>query len=214
MKRILLVVFALLVAVSFGVARAEAKKKESKESAESVRMQAIKKAHPDPNVQRRPADVLGAQFVDDKFMELFAKGDSEGLADLFFKGGTFYPTSGPELEGRDAIKAHFKKFFETNTVKEFKFLHRSYESHRKVMNGWGRWSMTTVPKAGGEAQTRQGRFSCLVSTRGGKLEYELLHFSVPAVEAAAPAPAPPPAPAPAEAAAPAQPAVPAAPAAP
>lgn len=193
MKRFPLLAFAFLIVGSLTAGPVEAANRGGK--GESVRLQAIKKAHPDPNVERRPPDMVGAQALDDKFMELVAKGDSREIAKLFSTKAVLHPEDGAEVSGRDAIEARYKKFFDANTVKQFKYLQRVYDTRRKASVGWGRWTMTTVPKAGGEPVTREGRFTSFVAQRGGKLAYDYVHFSLPVLPPPPAAPPVPPAPA-------------------
>ena len=76
-------------------------------------------------------------------------------------------------KGRDAIRAVWGGFLSANKVTECKPLETGYRTVGDTSIGWGRFSMTFQPKAGGAPATLEGRFSDVAVKKAGKRLYIL-----------------------------------------
>ena len=55
----------------------------------------------------------------------------------------------------------------------------TYETTGDTSLGWGYWSLTVVPKGGGDPIPMKGRATVVVKKVGGKWQYIVDHASVP-----------------------------------
>lgn len=90
----------------------------------------------------------------------------------------------PEAKGAPAIREGYRAFFAGNTVQDVTVSDTHYSTVGNRSIGWGRFSMTLVPKATGKAVVATGRFTDVAEKRGGKWLYTVDHASMD------PAPAP------------------------
>jgi uncharacterized protein (TIGR02246 family) len=101
----------------------------------------------------------GARLLDDAFARAMKANSPGALADLFDKDAVLFPLEGPAAKGQDAIRQHFAGVLAKYTVQDFTITDAKYYSAGTLSAGWGSWSMTAVPKAGGAPVTMSGRFS-------------------------------------------------------
>lgn len=103
----------------------------------------------------------GAQLLDDAFAKAIKANDAAALSSLFAKDAAVYSPDAPAVEGPDAIRAYFDALLAKYTVQDFAFIDARYYSIGTSSAGWGSWSMTVAPKAGGAPVTMRGRFTDL-----------------------------------------------------
>lgn len=132
------------------------------------------------------------------FVKAMNENNAEKVAALFGKRARAFTTDVMEVKGRDAIRDAYRRFFEANTVKDFRFDDRSWQLVKYIGAGWGRWTATVTPKSGGTPVEMTGRYSDMARvSKKGKTHFLMMHLSVPLPPAGAPAPAAEPAAAPA-----------------
>jgi len=121
----------------------------------------------------------GAQALDNAFVKGVTAGDIEAVVALYAADATLYPPGEMAAKGRDAIRAVWGGFLSANKVTECRLYETGYRTSGDTSIGWGRFSMTFQPKAGGAPSTLEGRFSDVAVKKAGKWLYILDHASAP-----------------------------------
>lgn len=121
----------------------------------------------------------GAKALDNAFVKGVTSGDIEAVVALYAADATLYPPGEMAAKGRDAIRAVWGGFLSANTVTECKLFETGYRTSGDTSIGWGRFSLTFQPKAGGAPATLDGRFSDVAVKKAGKWLYILDHASAP-----------------------------------
>jgi uncharacterized protein (TIGR02246 family) len=121
----------------------------------------------------------GAQALDNAFVKGVKAGDIEAVVGLYASDATLYPPGEMAAKGRDAIRTVWGAFLSANTVTECRLYETGYRTSGDTSIGWGRFSMTFQPKAGGAPATLEGRFSDVAVKKAGKWLYILDHASAP-----------------------------------
>ena len=119
----------------------------------------------------------GAQVADQGWVKAMKANDLEATVALYAPDAVAYYPDG-EYKGKDAIRKSWVDFLATFTVKDATS-EGTYETTGDTSLGWGHWSMTAVPKAGGAAVVMKGRATVIVKKIGGKWLYVVDHASVP-----------------------------------
>jgi uncharacterized protein (TIGR02246 family) len=121
----------------------------------------------------------GAQALDNAFVKAVKAGDIEAVVGLYASDATLYPPGEMAAKGRDAIRAVWGGFLSANTVTEAKLYETGYKTSGNISIGWGRFSMTVQPKAGGATFTLEGRFTDVAGKKDDKWHYVVDHASAP-----------------------------------
>jgi uncharacterized protein (TIGR02246 family) len=119
----------------------------------------------------------GAQTVDQAWAKAMKANDLEAVVALYAPDAVAYFPDG-EFKGKEAIRKSWTDFFATFTIKDATS-EGTYETTGDMSVGWGSWSLTVLPKAGGEPIPMKGRASVVVKKIGGKWLYVVDHASVP-----------------------------------
>ena len=127
----------------------------------------------------------GAKSVDAAWVKAIKANDLEGVLACYAPDAVVWMPDAPEASGAKAIRAAYEGFLGANTVQDVTMTDTHYQTSGNLSAGWGRFSMTLVPKAGGAPMTMTGRFTEAVERRGGSWVYVADHAS------AEPPPAPP-----------------------
>src|SRR5258708_7312581 len=119
----------------------------------------------------------GAASVDQAWKKAAMANDVEGLVKLYAKDAVAWLPNAPEARGIDAIRATYQGLLGANTVKDFTFSDTTYRSKGNRSIGWGRFSLTLQPKAGGSPQVMTGRFTVVAERRDKNWVYVVDHAS-------------------------------------
>ncbi len=119
----------------------------------------------------------GAQLVDQGWVKAIKANDLEATVALYAPEAVAYFPDG-EYSGKDAIRKSWTDFLAAFTVKDAT-LEGTYDTTGDTSVGWGHWTLTVVPKAGGEPIAMKGRATVVVKKIGGKWLYVVDHASVP-----------------------------------
>jgi uncharacterized protein (TIGR02246 family) len=119
----------------------------------------------------------GAQVADQGWVKAMKANDLEATVALYAPDAVAYYPDG-EYKGKDAIRKSWTDFLAAFTVKDATS-EGTYETTGDTSLGWGHWSMTAVPKAGGAPVVMKGRATVIVKKIGGKWLYVVDHASVP-----------------------------------
>jgi len=139
-----------------------------------------------------PLLAQGSKNVDEAWKRAFTAGDAAAVAALYAPDATMYPPDEMNAKGRDAIKGSYEKFFSANTISDVRLDYDYSSTSGNLSVASGRFSFTAHPKAGGAAQTMEGRFTSVTERKNGKWMYVSDHASMPMPPPPAAAPAPKP----------------------
>jgi len=119
----------------------------------------------------------GAQMVDQAWVKAVNANDLEATVALYAPDAVaFFPDG--DFKGKEAIRKSWTDFFAMFTIKDARS-EGTYETTGDTSVGWGAWSLTAVPKSGGEPIPMKGRATVVVKKIGGKWLYIVDHASVP-----------------------------------
>jgi uncharacterized protein (TIGR02246 family) len=121
----------------------------------------------------------GAQALDNAFVKAVKAGDIDAVVALYAPDAMLYPPGEMAAKGRDAIRAVWGGFLSANTVTECKLFETGYRTSGDTSIGWGRFSMTTQPKAGSAPFTLDGRYTDVAVKKDGNWLYVVDHVSAP-----------------------------------
>jgi len=132
----------------------------------------------------------GIKDLDAAWVKAAKAGDVEGLVKLYAPTAITYMPDEMKAKGTDEIRASFQKFLGASKVTAMTLTQEFESTSGNLAASSGTFSMTVEPKAGGTAQTMEGRYSSIAVKKNGKWMYVSDHASVPLAPAAAePAPA-------------------------
>jgi len=104
-------------------------------------------------------------------------GDIEALVACYANDAIGWFPDAPPAKGKEGVRQMFAPMLQVNTVK-VDFTNTHYQACGSDMAvGWGEYTITVTPKAGGAATTVTGRFSEALKKEGGKWVYAMDHAS-------------------------------------
>lgn len=145
----------------------------------------------------KKAKASGAQAVDEAWTKAVLANDLDAVVACYAPDAVMWTPGDPEAKGEKAIRAAYAGLLKDNTVKDAKLSGTHHRTVGKTSVGWGHYSLTLAPKAGGAAVTMVGRFIDVAEEKDGKWVYIADHASAeppppaPAAPANKPAAAPP-----------------------
>jgi uncharacterized protein (TIGR02246 family) len=119
----------------------------------------------------------GAQLVDQAWVKAMKANDLEATMALYAPDAVAYFPDG-DFKGKPAIRKSWTDFLAMFTVKDATS-EGTYETAGDTSLGWGYWSLTVIPKGGGDPIPMKGRATVVVKKVGGKWQYIVDHASVP-----------------------------------
>jgi ketosteroid isomerase-like protein len=134
-----------------------------------------------PDAKAKPAaTVHGAKVLDEAFTKAFLANDLSAIVALYAPDAKLYPPDST-VETGAGIRENFAGLLANLTVKEFKMHDATYETSGTLSVGSGLFTLTAVPKKGGDPVVMEGRFTSVAKKIGGKWLYVSDHASfVPA----------------------------------
>lgn len=135
-----------------------------------------------------PAESTGAQAVDEAWLKAVGANDLDAVVACYSKDAVLWLPGAPEAKGSEAIRKTYTALLSPNTVTGVTFTNTHYETAGNLSVGWGDFSLTLAPKAGGDSVVLSGRFTVVAKQEDGKWVYIVDHAS------SRPAPAPQPKP--------------------
>jgi uncharacterized protein (TIGR02246 family) len=126
-----------------------------------------------------PLFAQGAKTLDQAWVKAAKAGDVEGLVKLYAPDAVTYMPDEMKAKGTAEIRESFKKFLGASTVREMTLTPDYSTTSGNLAATSGHFSMTIEPKAGGAAQTMEGRYTSVAVKKNGKWMYVVDHASVP-----------------------------------
>ena len=125
-----------------------------------------------------PSATTGAGAVDAAWVKAFKANDLEAVMGCYAPDAVVWLPDAPEAKGAQAIRESYQALFSANTVQAVALSETHYATVGNRSIGWGKFSMTMVPKATGTAAVATGRFTVVAEKRGGKWLYTVDHASM------------------------------------
>jgi uncharacterized protein (TIGR02246 family) len=119
----------------------------------------------------------GAQIVDAAWISAIKANDIDAVMKCYAPDAIMWLPDAPTARGTKAIRAAYEGLLSANTVKDATLSEVTYRTVGKASLAWGNFSLTLVPKAGGDQVVMKGRFTEVAERRGGKWVYIVDHAS-------------------------------------
>lgn len=127
----------------------------------------------------------GAQAVDEAWTKAITANDLNAVVSLYSKDAVRWLPNAPVATGEKAIRESYAGLLAANTVTGATLANTYDQTSGNLSVGWGDFTLTLSPKAGGSPVSLTGRFSAIARKVGAKWVYVVDHTS------AHPAPSPP-----------------------
>ena len=122
------------------------------------------------------ADV-GAHAVDAAWVKAMKANDLEAVMKCYAPDAVAWLPDMREARGEQAIRAAYQAVLSKNTVKDAALTEAKYKTAGNMSVGWGKYTLTLVPKAGGNPTVMTGRYNEVAERRGGRWVYIVDHAS-------------------------------------
>lgn len=131
--------------------------------------------------------VCGGAFAAEKglnpageaFVKAIKANDLEAVVALYAPDAVLYPPDAMAAHGTEEIRKSYAGLLNTFTVQDITVADAWHEMHGNVAFGWGLFTFTLKPKAGGDVVVMNGRFTDFSKKVGAKWLYTADHASVP-----------------------------------
>ncbi len=130
----------------------------------------------------------GPAALDQAWIKAMLAQDASAVSALYAPDAVMYPPDAMEVRGQDAIRKEYESLMRDSRVQGATVTQTRYETHGETGIGWGRFTLTLVPRSGGAPMTMEGRFTAVSRKIGGKWYYAVDHASAPLPPPAATAP--------------------------
>jgi uncharacterized protein (TIGR02246 family) len=119
----------------------------------------------------------GAQAVDEAWRKSITANDLKAIIALYAKDAVMWLPDAPEAKGREDIRKSYAGLLAANTVTGATLANTHYQTSGNLSVGWGNFTLTLSPKAGGNPVTLSGRFSVIARKAGARWVYVVDHAS-------------------------------------
>lgn len=113
----------------------------------------------------------GLMSVDGAWVKAMKANDAAACAALYSDDAVLVLPGTGAIKGKKAIAEAYAGWLSTVKVTDATISDAHYRSAGSVSSGWGAWSVTTVPKAGGAAVTETGRWCAVAVEKDGVWRY-------------------------------------------
>jgi uncharacterized protein (TIGR02246 family) len=115
--------------------------------------------------------------VDEAWRKAITANDLNAIIALYAEDAVMWLPDAPEAKGREAIRKSYADLLAANTVTGASLADTHYQTSGNLSVGWGNFTLTLSPKAGGDPVTLSGRFSVIAREEGGTWVYVVDHAS-------------------------------------
>jgi uncharacterized protein (TIGR02246 family) len=129
----------------------------------------------------------GAEALDQAWMKGMKAGDAAAVAACYASDAVLWLPGAPEARGAKDILDEYTGLLAANTVTEVSLTDGHYATSQNMSYGWGHFTMTLTPKAGGAPTSMVGRYVDVARKVDGKWKYVADHASTDPPPAAKPA---------------------------
>ncbi len=121
-----------------------------------------------------------AKALQDAFLEALLNNDADGLAACYAETAVNFPVGELIGKGPDSVRETWNTFFDSYTVQSISLSEDQMVAFGDTAAAWGLFTMTVVPKAGGDAIEMVGRYMDVARNFDGRWLYIADHASLPA----------------------------------
>jgi ketosteroid isomerase-like protein len=119
----------------------------------------------------------GAAGVDAAWVKAMKANDVNAVMKTYASDAVAWLPNTPEAKGTQAIRAAYEGLLGANKVQDVVLSDTGYKTAGNQSIGWGKFTLTLAPKAGGAPSTMTGRFTAMAEKRRGKWMYTVDHAS-------------------------------------
>jgi len=119
------------------------------------------------------------QALQDAFVAAMEANDAAALAACYTADAVSYPIDAMADTGSEHVLASWQSFFETYKVSHLGLSVGGREVMGDVSVAWGLFTLTAMPRAGGEEVVMKGRYTDVSKNIDGKWLYVFDHASMP-----------------------------------
>ena len=127
----------------------------------------------------------GLSAVDSAWTKAMLANDAHACAALYDEEAVLVLPGTGAIKGRKAIEEAYTGWLGQVRVTAVAITDAQYRSAGDVSSGWGNWTVTTVPRAGGTPATETGTWCAVAVKRNGAWKYAADHASADPAPAAA-----------------------------
>lgn len=138
------------------------------------------------SISAREPKAVGVQSVDQAFTKALLDGDAAALAALYADDAVLVMPGSPAIRGGKAIAEAFAGWLKATKVTAFSMTTTGHRTSGRLSTGWGTWTMTSAPKAGGAPTTETGTFCEVTQEKDGVWRYVSDHAAADPAPAAKP----------------------------
>ena len=120
---------------------------------------------------------IGARAVDEAWRKAIIANDLNAVVSNYSEDAVMWLPDAPEAKGLEAIRKSYEGLFAANIVTGATFANTHYQTSGNLSVGWGDFTLTLSPKAGGSPVSLSGRFSVIAKKEGRKWVYVVDHAS-------------------------------------
>ena len=120
---------------------------------------------------------MGAQAVDAAWVKAMKANNLDAVMQCYAPNAVAWLPGMREARGAQAIRAAYQGLLSANTVKDAALVDTKYKTTGNMSVGWGKYSITLIPKAGGAPVVMTGRYNEVAERRAGKWVYIVDHAS-------------------------------------
>lgn len=119
----------------------------------------------------------GLNTVDMAWKKAMLANDAAAAAALYDEDAILVLPGSPEIKGRKAIADAYAGWLGQQKVTAVTIDNAQYRTSGNISSGWGTWTMTTEPRAGGASTTATGTWMAIAEKKNGKWMYVADHAS-------------------------------------
>ena len=120
---------------------------------------------------------MGAKAVDEAWRKAMVANDVDAVMSNYAKDAVMWLPDAPEAKGREAIRNSYVGLLKANIVTGATFANTHYQTSGDLSVGWGDFTLTLSPKAGGSPVKLFGRFSVIAKKENRRWVYAVDHAS-------------------------------------
>lgn len=124
-----------------------------------------------------PTFAAGTQSVDAAWTAAMKANDIDAIMKIYAADAVAWFPNEKEARGTAAIRATYEGLLSANTVTAANISDTGHRTVGKTSVGWGKFSLTLQPKAGGNPVVMVGRFTEVLERRNGRWVYLVDHAS-------------------------------------
>ncbi len=117
------------------------------------------------------AEDSGCKAIDQAWKKAILAGDLDAIVATYADDAVLWLPNMPEARGTKAIRETYAALLKDHSVSDVVMTNTMYETWQNLSIGWGNFTMTLKPRAGGDPVVMKGRFTDVGKQIKGKWQY-------------------------------------------